>query len=233
MRTFIIMPVANEENTIEKTINGILSNNIENLTVVPIMDRYSTDRTREIIKGLQEKDRRIQLLYYEQSAGVVSCYIFGLKYAISEGADYIIDIDAGGSHDPAELPNFVRYLDKGYDCVFGSRFLKGAGIKDHPAYRILLSKCSTILANMVLGTRLTDMTGGYEAFKRCVLEKIDFDNFLSISTTHCFHMEIRYYCSRLRTHEIPIIYTGSKSVLKLSSLFNSLKILFILRKRNE
>ncbi len=233
IKTYVIIPVANEEGSISATIQGILKNDIAGLKAVFVMDRYSTDRTAEIIEKAQSADPRVSRLYYKESRGVVSAYLFGLKYAINAGADYIIDMDAGGSHDPAELGNFIRHLDDGYDCVFGSRFMKGGRIEGHPLYRVLLSRSSSLLANLVLGTRFTDMTSGYEAFRRQALEKIDLDSFLSIPTTHFFHIEMRYYCSGLRVCEVPITYRGSKSVLKLRSLFKCLEVLFALRRKKK
>ena len=161
-KILVVMPVANEEDTIGKTLSDLLDLNMPNLDIVAVMDNYSTDRTKEIIERLQQNEPRIYLLYHEQSTGAVSCYLHGFKYALEKGADYVIEMDAGGSHDSKEVPNFVKYLDEGYDCVFGSRFMNGGGIENQPFHRRSLSKCGTILANLVLGTKLSDMTSGYE-----------------------------------------------------------------------
>ncbi len=228
---FIVMPVANEEDTIVSTLEEILSLNIERLCIIPVMDSYSKDNTRNKIEAMQQQGKPIHLLYYEKSTGVVSCYIHGFKYALDNNADYIIEMDAGGSHNPKDIPKFISLLDDGYDCVFSSRFIKGAGIKGHPLYRVLLSKYGTLLANLVLGTRLSDMTSGFEAFNANVLRHIDLDNMLALATTHFFQTEIRYYCSKLNITEIPIIYHGTSSSLRVDGVLKCLKLLFELRKR--
>lgn len=230
-KTYIVMSVANEEAGIESLLNTILSLEIPGLHIVTVMDDYSRDRTFDIIKEMSERNPSIDLLFYEKSFGFASCYLYGFKYAIEQGADYIIEMDAGWSHDPMGIPNYIKYLDEGYDCVFSSRFIKGAGIENHPLYRRLVSKWGTILANLVLGTKLSDMTSGYEAFRSEVLREIDLDNFISEKIPHFLNTELRYYCKRYRLKEIPIVYKGSTSTLRLKTVVKSLFALFALRRR--
>ena len=236
MRTFVVFPIANEESTIEKLLINILAQPVENITAVPVMDSYSKDRTQKIVEGMQARDPRVQLLFHPKSTGAVSCYLHGFRYAVSAGADYVIEMDGGGSHDPAEIPEFIRLLDAGNDCVFSTRFALGGGIVGHPLKRKLISKMGTILANAVLGTSLTDMTSGYEAFRADVLkamdEQVGFDKILSLDRAgHFIQTEIRYYCSRLKYCEKPIIYAGSSTQLKNHTIINSLKALFILYRK--
>ena len=125
---------------------------------------------------------------------------------------------------------FIENLDKGYDCVWGSRFVEGGGISSQPLYRRILSSGGTILANVVLGTRLKDMTSGFEGFQAPVLRKLKLDEFLSLG--HMYQTEMRYYCRKLNAIEVPIHYVGTASSLKGSSVTEALKLLFQL-KRNE
>jgi dolichol-phosphate mannosyltransferase len=209
---------------------------VPDLNVLPVMDSYSRDMTRNIVEDLFARDPRIQLLINERSTGVVSCYLHGFRHAVKMGADYVIEMDGGGSHDPKSIPEFVRRLDQGYDCVFSTRFALGGRIVNHPLRRRLVSKIGTILANGVLGTHLSDMTSGYEGFRASVLRAIDeqigFDEILSLrQASHFIQTELRYYCCRLRYCENPIIYVGSTSTLRNRVIINSLKALFLLRRR--
>lgn len=236
MKTYIVMPIANEESTIEATLSDILSQKQYDITVLPVMDSYSKDRTKTIVENVQKKNPRVQLLFHNKSTGTVSCYLYGFKEAIKRGADYIIEMDGGGSHEPKEIPEFIRLLDQGNDCVFSSRFVKNGGMVNHPLKRRLISWGGTRLANVVLKTRLTDMTSGFEAFRAPVLkaidEKIGFDNIVSLQhASHFIQTELRYYCGKLKYIEKPILYTGSTSMLKNQTVVNSLKALFILKKR--
>ncbi|MCR5501735.1 MAG: glycosyltransferase [Lachnospiraceae bacterium] len=227
-KTAVVMPVANEEATMERVIDMIMALPYENLYYYPVFDDYSKDRTAEIIRKKAEGEPRIRPVYFKESKGVISCYLEGYKRALAEGADRIIEMDGGMSHDPSQIPQFMEKLDEGYECVWGSRFVKGGGIRELPLYRRILSSGGTILSNLVLGTRLKDMTSGYEAFQRHVLESIDLDRILS--TGHMYQTEMRFYCRRFRAVEVPIHYTGSSSGLSGSTVAEALKILFRLKK---
>ncbi len=221
------MPVANEEQTMTTIIEEILALPYDNLYLYPVIDSFSKDRTEEIIRSY-ENTGKVKCIFYKKSTGVISCYLEGYRQALKDGAQRIIEMDGGMSHLPSELPQYIEKLDQGYDCVWGSRFIDGGGMKNDPLYRQILSSGGTILANIVLGTKLKDMTSGYEAFQRHVLENFNFDNFLS--TGHMYQTEMRFYCRNYKSIEVPIHYTAGKSSLKLKSVTEALKILFMLKK---
>lgn len=229
-KTIIVMPVANEEDSMGKVLDEILALPYENLYVFPVIDDYSKDNTEKIIREY-EKTGRVKCIYYKESTGVISCYFEGFRQALEAGAEQIIEMDGGGSHSPSELPNFIDNLNSGYDCVWGSRFVEGGGISNHPLYRRLLSSGGTLLANTLLGTKLKDMTSGFEGFQREILERFEFNNFLS--TGHMYQTEMRYYCRLYNTVEVPIHYIGGSSSLKMKSVLEALKILFKLKKNEK
>lgn len=224
------MPVANEEETMGQIIDEILALPYEDLYLYPVIDSYSKDRTEQIIRSY-EGTGRVKCIFYKESRGVISCYFEGYRQALKDGADRVIEMDGGGSHKPSEIHEFIEKLDEGYDCVWGSRFTEGGGMKNDPLYRKILSGGGTILSNLVLGTRLKDMTSGFEAFRREILEQFDFDKFLS--TGHMYQTEMRFYCRGFNTVEVPINYTAGKSSLKLRSVTEALSILFKLKKNEK
>lgn len=224
------MPVANEADTMAQIIEGILVLPYDNLSLYAVIDSYSKDNTEKIIRSY-ENTGRVKCIFYEKSTGVISCYFEGYRQALKDGADWIIEMDGGGSHQPSEIPQFIEKLDQGYECVWGSRFIDGGGMKDDPLYRKVLSGGGTFLANLVLGTKLKDMTSGFEAFDRKILERFDFDKFLS--TGHMYQTEMRYYCRNCKTIEVPIHYVAGTSTLKLKSVIEALHILFMLKNREE
>ncbi len=231
-KTVIVMPIANEESSIKQVIDEIMALPYDNLYLYPVMDNYSKDRTEEIVKECEKiYEGRVKLLFYEQSRGCVSCYFYGFRQAIADGAKFVIEMDGGGSHDPARLPQFIEKLEEGYDCVWGSRFMKGGSIKNHPLYRRMLSSGGTFLSNLVLGTKLKDMTSGFEAFRAEILANMRLENFLS--NDHMYQTEMRFYCRKFKTIEVPINYIGSTSSLKGSTVRKALKILFKLKKNEK
>lgn len=229
-KTIIVMPVANEEGTMGQILDEILELPYENLYIYPVVDSYSKDRTEEIIREKEKISDRVKCIFYQESTGVISCYLEGFRQALADGAERILEMDGGGSHLPAEIPQFLEKMEEGYDCVWGSRFMEGGSMKEQPLYRRILSQGGTYLSNFVLGTRLKDMTSGFEGFQREVLESMNLDSFLS--TGHMYQTEMRFYCRNLKTIEVPIHYVGTASSLKGSSVTEALKLLFQL-KRNE
>lgn len=228
-KTIIVMPVANEGDTMREVLNDIMALPYDNLYVYPVIDSFSKDNTEQIIDEEEIRTNgRVHKVFYKESRGVISCYLEGYRQALKDGAERIIEMDGGGSHSPKEIPQFIEKLEEGYDCVWGSRFCKGGGIENLPLYRRVLSGGGTWLSNLVLGTKLKDMTSGFEAFQRPVLEKFNFDNFMS--TGHMYQTEMRFYCRNYNTVEVPIHYIGGTSSLKFKSVKEALSILFKLKK---
>lgn len=227
-KTIIVMPVANEEATMGQILDEILSLPYDNLYIYPVIDSYSRDRTEAIIREKEKFSEKVKCIFHEKSDGVVSCYLEGFRRALADGAEQILEMDGGGSHLPSEIPGFLEMLDKGYECVWGSRFMEGGSMKEQPLYRRFLSQGGTILANLVLGTRLKDMTSGFEGFQRKVLESMDLNAFLSKG--HMYQTEMRYYCRNRHTIEVPIHYVGTASSLKTTSVTEALRLLFQLKK---
>lgn len=226
-KTIIVMPVANEESTMEQILNEILELPYDNLFIYPVVDSYSKDRTEEIIREKERISDKVKCIFFKESTGVISCYLEGFRQALADGAERILEMDGGGSHLPAEIPQFLQRMEEGFDCVWGSRFMEGGSMKEQPLFRRILSKGGTFLSNFVLGTKLKDMTSGFEGFQRRVLENMNLDNFLS--TGHMYQTEMRFYCRNLRTIEVPIHYVGSASSLKSSSVREALCLLFQLK----
>lgn len=226
-KTIIVMPVANEEATMASVLDEILALPYKDLYVYPVIDHFSKDRTEEIIREYEQRTGRVKCIFYKESCGVISCYLEGFRRALADGAEQIIEMDGGGSHLPGEIPQFIEKLEAGYDCVWGSRFTEGGDVSNHPLYRRILSGGGTILSNLVLGTKLRDMTSGFEGFRRQVLLDLNLDAFLS--TGHMYQTEMRYYCRNLRTVEVPIHYVGGSSSLRFRTVVEAVRILFLLR----
>ena len=170
----IVIPMANEEQDFKPFIE-MLNFVIDELnpgSVYFIIDKASVDKTLELSQALSAKDSRYVTVWAPENRNVVDAYVKGLRVAYEAGHDIIIEMDAGLSHDPRAIPMFLRVLNEGNECAFGSRFINGGSMGDSPFKRRMLSKIGTILANMLLGTKLRDMTSGYQGFHRDVVRKI-------------------------------------------------------------
>ena len=159
---------------------------------------------------------------------MVDAYLRGYREALANNSDWILEIDAGYSHQPADIPQFFEKMKDGYYCVFGSRFCRGAKVTDKVLKRYLISRGGTLLTNFLLGTKLTDMTSGFELFSRDALNKILEKGIRSQGPY--FQTEIRIHGHAFSITEVPIHYkapshnVGSKAVNDaLSNLWYMLK----------
>ncbi len=231
----ISIPVANEESTIEYFLKNLLTeiNAIDHIfSIYIVMDKFSRDRTFSLVKKMSEEDNRIKAVFYENSTGVVSCYLKGFKCALKEGCDFVIEMDSGGSHPPSKIKDILYALDKeNYDVVFMSRFMKGGGVGNVPWHRMVVSKGGTILAKFWLGMTLTDGTSGFEAFRAEVLKSFNLDAF--ISRGGIYQTEMKYYCTGCKIKEIPFNYVGSTSAFRFKWLLIALKTLLKIRSNKK
>ncbi|MEO8210381.1 MAG: glycosyltransferase, partial [bacterium] len=154
---------------------------------------------------------------------VVDAYIRGYKEALNSNAEYIIEMDAGLSHDPSSIKDFLKLLSENYLCVYGSRFIKGGSMGDSPAKRQSLSRTGTILSNFLLGTKLHDMTSGYQGFHRSIVKL--FTSYPLKSKAHFYQTEIRYILRKYKYKEIPIQYQAPSPRVSKKAIINSLETL--------
>ena len=137
--------------------------------------------------------------------GLGTAYVAGFKYGLKEGYDYIFEMDADFSHDPREIPNFLREI-KNYDLVIGSRYIPGARVDNWPKSRLLLSYNANVYARVITGIPVRDATGGFKCFRREVLEAIDLDDIRSNGYAFQIEMNFRAWRKGFRIKEIPITF---------------------------
>jgi dolichol-phosphate mannosyltransferase len=159
----------------------------------------------------------------------VDAYVKGLRVAYEGGHEIIIEMDAGLSHDPRAIPMFLRVLNEGNDCAFGSRFINGGSMGDSPFKRRMLSQTGTVLARLLLGARLQDMTSGYQGFHRDIVELILQHKFRA--TGHFYQTELRYLLRKKRIFEVPIHYQAPSPRVNPKSVKNSIDTLLYLFSR--
>ena len=222
----IVVPMANEEKDFDPFIDmlNFSMNELNPGNVYFIIDKASKDRTLELCQELSSKDSRYVTIWAPENKNVVDAYIKGLRVAYEAGHEIIIEMDAGLSHDPRAIPMFLRVLNEGNECAFGSRFINGGSMGDSPFRRRLLSKTGTILANLLLGTKLRDMTSGYQGFHRDVVARIVNHKFKS--KAHFYQIELRYLLRKRRIFEVPIHYQAPSPRVSKNAIKNAYRTLF-------
>ncbi|MFC2114041.1 glycosyltransferase [Bacteroidota bacterium] len=222
----VTIPMANEEADFAEFIS-VLTKVFDSLgtgTAYFVIDTVSKDRTLELCQELEAKDKRFVTIWAPQNRNVVDAYVRGLKEAYDRGHDLIIEMDAGLSHDPRAINMFIRVLNEGNECAFGSRFINGGSMVDSPLFRRMLSKNGTRLTNLFLGTWMYDMTSGFQAFHRDIVGQIIQYPFRS--KAHYYQTEMRYLLRKKRYREIPIHYRAPSKSVSNKAIKNALSVLF-------
>jgi dolichol-phosphate mannosyltransferase len=204
----VIIPTYNERESLPSLFTRIPS--IPNLEFL-FVDDHSTDGTVECIREWATQRPGIHLLERPGKLGLGTAYVTGFRWALERNYDAIFEMDADLSHDPNEIPNFIRKLDQGADLVLGSRYLNGIRIINWPLRRLVLSRLAASYTRMWTRLPLSDPTSGFKCFRREVLESINLDRVRA--NGYAFQIEMDYFAWKLgfKIHEIPIIFTDRYS----------------------
>jgi dolichol-phosphate mannosyltransferase len=221
----VIIPMANEQEDFQPFVSSLLEvlNMLECGKVYFIVDKVSKDNTLTLCNNLSERDKRFETVWAPENKNVVDAYMKGYKEALKNEHEFIIEMDAGLSHDPRAIPMFLRVLNEGNECAFGSRFINGGSIWDSNWKRTFLSKSGTIISNLLLGSKMYDMTSGYQGFHASIVEK--FVSYGLLSKAHFYQTELRYLLRKSRYAEIPIHYRAPSPSVSQKAILNSFKVL--------
>ena len=203
MKGLVVMPTYNEKGNIERIIPKIIDNYDLDVLVV---DDSSPDGTAEIVTSLDGFNTRIFLLNRKTKDGLGRAYIAGFKKALELGYDFVIQMDADLSHDPKDLKHFITKLNAGAQVVLGSRYVDGVRILDWDVKRLFLSICANFYAKITTGVPYTDLTGGYNAYTKEVLEKIELDKIHAKGYMFQIEMKSSAYYAGFNIQEAPIIF---------------------------
>lgn len=203
-RALVIVPTYNERENIARLIQSVLAQD-ERLDVL-VVDDGSPDGTGAIVDSFVEQTDRVYLLRREKKLGLGTAYIAGFRWALERAYDFVFEMDADFSHDPAHLPQFLRAIE-GADLVLGSRYRNGkVTVVNWPIKRLLLSYFANVYARVVTGLPVWDATGGFKCFRRRVLEDIDLSHVRSNGYAFQIEMSFRAWRKHFKIVEIPIVF---------------------------
>ncbi len=236
-KALIIVPTYNESENIRQLVAAI--HHYQPEVHILFVDDNSPDGTADLVREIQQNNSRVHLLSRPGKMGLGSAYIAGFKYGLSKGYDFLFEMDADFSHDPKEIPAFLKNIEN-YDLVLGSRYIKGVNVVNWPLRRLLLSYFANMYSRIATGLPVQDATGGFKCFRREVLENIDFREIKSNGYAFQIELSFRAWKKGFRIKEIPIIFIDrvagvsklSKSImweaiflvwkLRFASMFNKL-----------
>lgn len=180
---------------------------------VLIVDDNSPDGTGKLADEIAKKEPRLSVLHRNEKNGLGKAYVAGFAWALDRGYDAICEMDADFSHNPTYLPEFWRLL-KDHDVVMGSRYVPGGGVRNWGITRQAISRGGSVYARTILGMPVNDMTGGYNAWRRSVLEAVDISTLRSEGYAFQIELKWRAWKKGFKLIEFPILFedrTAGKS----------------------
>ncbi len=203
-RVLIIFPTYNEKENIEKIVRAVLP--LDSRINVLIVDDNSPDGTGQIADNLAKESDKVHVLHRQKKDGLGRAYVAGFRWGIEQKYDYIFEMDADFSHDPAYIKNFLIAIEEA-DIVLGSRYISGVNVINWPMSRLLLSYFANVYTRVVTGLPVCDATGGFKCFRREVLEAINLDALKSNGYAFQIEVSMRAWKKGFRIREIPIVFT--------------------------
>jgi glycosyltransferase involved in cell wall biosynthesis len=203
-RVLVIVPTYNEVENLERILQRLHATVPDAHALV--VDDGSPDGTGELAAKLSADDGRVHVLRRTAKTGLGAAYMAGFRWALEQGYDVVVEMDADGSHAPEQLPDLLAALASA-DLVLGSRYVPGGAVTDWPRHRLLLSRAGNRFTRWSLRLPLTDATGGFRAARAELIDRLPFDDVASQG--YCFQVDWAWRAVRAgaRVSEVPITFT--------------------------
>ena len=200
----VVVPTYNESMNLPQIVPQILAQDPR--IDVLVVDDNSPDGTGRIADEMARANPRVHVLHRAWKQGLGTAYLAGFRWALERAYEFIFEMDADFSHDPAHLKEFLKAAE-GADLVLGSRYLAGrVTVVNWPMGRLLLSYFANVYARWGTGLRIWDLTGGFKCFRRRVLEAIDLTQVRSNGYAFQIEMSVRAWRKQFRLAEVPIVF---------------------------
>lgn len=202
MKSLVIFPTYNEKDNIPEIVKAVFEQVPQGVDIL-VVDDNSPDGTAQVVKKMAENDPRVNLLLREKKQGLGRAYIAGFEWGMNRKYDILIEMDADFSHRPIDLVKILQTM-QGHDFAVGSRYVAGGGTRNWGLIRKIISRGGSLYARFILGFPMNDWTGGFNAWKRSVLEAIGLQQIQS--NGYSFQIELKYKAQKLgfKGIEVPI-----------------------------
>ncbi len=203
MKTIVCIPTYNEIENINR-IADLVYENLPSAHIL-VIDDGSPDGTAAAVRQRTEFGDRLYIIEREQKLGLGTAYCAGFAWAISQGYDVVMQMDADLSHDAKDLPRLHAAIADA-DLVIGSRYVSGVNVINWPMSRLLLSYFANVYTRFITGMPIRDATGGFKCFRTDVLRSIDLESIRSNGYAFQIEMTFRLWCKGARVVELPIVF---------------------------
>jgi len=218
IESLVIIPTYNEKENIQKIIKAVF--NLLNTFHVLVIDDNSSDGTSDLVKQLMPQfPESLHLVQRQGKMGLGTAYIHGFKWALERNYQYIFEMDADFSHNPADLQRLLDACKNGgADVAVGSRYINGVNVVNWPIGRVIMSYYASVYVRLITRMPVRDATAGFKCYKRSVLEALDLSKIKFMGYAFQIEMKFAAWCSGFRIIEVPIIFTDrTEGKSKMSS----------------
>lgn len=204
--TLVIVPTYNERENLPAIVARLQA--LPVTVDVLVVDDSSPDGTGEIADRLAATDARIHVLHRVEKNGLGRAYLAGFAWALQHNYEFVFEMDADFSHDPADIPRFLAAAQaEDADLVLGSRYRDGIRVINWPLNRLLLSLWGGFYTRLITGMPISDPTGGYKCFRRRALAAMDLSTVRSNGYSFQIELTHRIWRRGGKVVEVPIIFT--------------------------
>ena len=221
MKYLVVIPTYNEAETSVETVSLVLAQKPD--IEVLVVDDSSPDGTGSIVEDAFANQSRVHLLARKQKQGLGLAYLDGFHWAFSQGFEFVVEMDADGSHLASDLPLLLGASSTA-DLVIGSRWIEGGEVKNWPWFRKLVSRFGNRYAKAMLGTKILDMTSGFRVYRAKFLKQLVSEPVSSHG--YSFQVELAYRASNAGlVSEVPITFVervNGKSKMTLAIVLEAL-----------
>ena len=229
MKTLIISPTYNEVKNIQSLVEQIFE--LDPTYHLLIIDDNSPDGTAGKVKELKSVFDNLHLEERPNKAGLGTAYKFGFNWALKNGYDAVVQMDADLSHDPNDVPRLISQL-KHHDLIIGSRYVEGVSVVNWPIRRLILSYGANIYSSFITGMPINDGTGGFKAWSSSILQRIELKKVKSQGYSFQIEMNFRAWRLGARIKEEPIIFvdrTIGESKMSKTIMYEAIWMVWRLR----
>lgn len=202
-KVLIIIPTYNERENLGPLIDRLMQLAVP--VDVLVVDDNSPDGTGQLADEIAARNPRVHVLHRPNKSGLGRAYVAGFKWALARDYEFIFEMDGDFSHDPAEIPNFLKAAREA-DLVLGSRYCNGIRVINWPLKRLILSLAAAKYVRLITGLPVSDPTGGFKCFRRRALESVDLDAVQSNGYSFQIEMTHRIWRQGLKIAEVPITF---------------------------
>lgn len=208
-RCLIIIPTHNECESLRPLVERVLAT-LEDAELL-VVDDASADGTGRMADEIAEREPRLHVMHRPRKLGLGTAYLAGFSWGLERGFDYMFEMDADLSHDPKYLPSFIDALEAGADVVIGSRNIEGGGVRGWGPIRHMVSRGGSLYSRSILGLDVKDLTSGFKAFRREVLEAIRLDEVVSEGYSFQIELSYRALLNGFVVKEVPIVFVDRRA----------------------